>query len=231
MDNEVKQPEIAQKEEEKKLLHNKYFSNPLNNQLQSAHQISPKNSQNIAHSPILHTSYGKEDVRKKETLPKTENKLGSNKNNGKGILSNQNGFKPSAKQEAFIQVFSLPEYWDNKHKTAERLSELSGHHLSTWEYRMTKWYKKGNGFNVWVQEKLKEAVCNRFGDMYSIAEKFARQGSPTHLNLLVQMAREFTPTVKHIFEHKSKIELEHYIEYGKFPDSVEGELVEPKKVT
>lgn len=58
-----------------------------------------------------------------------------------------------------------------------------------------KYYRwcKQDGFQRWLSLYCKEAVIKRFGKWYLIAEKFAERGSFQHLNMLMQIVREFAP--------------------------------------
>ena len=49
------------------------------------------------------------------------------------------------------------------------------------------------GFERWLSEYAKDEVLKHFGKWYLWAEKYAAAGSFQHLNLLMQIAREFMP--------------------------------------
>lgn len=55
-------------------------------------------------------------------------------------------------------------------------------------------YKREEGFEEWLSEYAKDEVLKRRGRWYIWAEKFASRGSFQHLNLLMQIAREFAPS-------------------------------------
>lgn len=49
------------------------------------------------------------------------------------------------------------------------------------------------GFEEWLSEYAKQSVLKRIGKWYLIAEKYAEAGSFQHLNMLMQIAKEFCP--------------------------------------
>ena len=53
------------------------------------------------------------------------------------------------------------------------------------------WVKQP-GFQEWLQEYAKTEVLKRRGKWFLIAEKYAEAGSYQHLNMLMQIAKEFT---------------------------------------
>ncbi len=57
------------------------------------------------------------------------------------------------------------------------------------------WVKQ-EGFQEWLQEYAKSEVLKRRGKWYLIAERYAEAGSYQHLNMLMQIAKEFTPIIK-----------------------------------
>ncbi len=54
----------------------------------------------------------------------------------------------------------------------------------------TNW-RKQPGFETWLSEYAKTEVLKRIGKWYLIAEKYAEAGSFKHLEMLMQIAKEF----------------------------------------
>jgi len=52
-------------------------------------------------------------------------------------------------------------------------------------------WRKQEGFDAWLSEYAKTEVLKRIGKWYLIAEKYAEAGSFKHLEMLMQIAKEF----------------------------------------
>ena len=98
-------------------------------------------------------------------------------------LHNVTKFTPDPKHLEFAEMYV--KHRGNITKACEEMGE--GRHL----YYVS--WRKQEGFEEWLQDYAKNAVLKRFGKWYLILEKFAERGSYQHLNMLLQIAREFLP--------------------------------------
>lgn len=57
----------------------------------------------------------------------------------------------------------------------------------------TDW-KKQEGFSQWLSEYVKTEVLKHVGKWYLILEKYAEKGSFNHIDRLLEIAKEFTPS-------------------------------------
>ena len=83
------------------------------------------------------------------------------------------------------------------------------------------WYKDDD-FQSWLSEYCKDEVLKRKGDWFLWLEKYARKGSHKHLQTLLEIAKEFTPSPLVSFPEITYVFNSDYESYkrGQFPEGV-----------
>ncbi len=135
---------------------------------------------------------------------------------------NTTKFEPRPVMLAFAELYVREQ--GNVMAVCERLKIDKGKYY--------RWTKKP-GFNEWLSEYAKESVLKRYGKWYLTAERFAEKGSYSHLQLLFEIAKEFLPTTKLIYEGFNDAKL---LELAKkkgveIPDSIKDRLKGTIKVS
>lgn len=101
-------------------------------------------------------------------------------------------FAPDIKQLAFAQAYVL-----NKANVEASCRTMAMREPETtpgtWNNRYYNQWVKQEGFEDWLSEYTKREVMKHVGKWYAWAEKYAERGSFQHLNLLMQIAKEFAP--------------------------------------
>ena len=93
-------------------------------------------------------------------------------------------FVPNPQQLAFAEAYIL-------HKG--NVSAASAQTGDKGRNNYYNWRKEQEGFEGWLADYAKKSVLKRIGKWYLIAEQYAEQGSFQHLNMLMQIAKEFCP--------------------------------------
>lgn len=104
------------------------------------------------------------------------------------LKQSQAGFTPTPDQIAFAEAYIQNDRCIDK--TCKEIGD---------EYRNRYYGKKGwhydKDFQKWLSEYCKNWVLKKYGDWYLVAQKYANKGSFSHLNLLMQLAKEFCPEI------------------------------------
>jgi hypothetical protein len=97
-------------------------------------------------------------------------------------------FEPTVEQVAFAEA-----YIENKGNISRACEAIGDPDRNKYYGRPNGWHYQ-EGFELWLSERAKTDVLKRVGKWYLIAEKYAETGSFQHLNMLMQVAKEFSPT-------------------------------------
>ena len=90
-------------------------------------------------------------------------------------------FNPTAEQLVFAEAYIRNS--GNILKAFEEIDKNRNVYYDSW--------RKQEGFEAWLSEYSKTEVLKRVGRWYLIAEKYAAAGSFKHLEMLMQIAKEF----------------------------------------
>ena len=96
-------------------------------------------------------------------------------------------FTPNPEHIVFADAYILAR--GNISEACKSLGDESRHLY----YAKTNGYRNIEGFDAWLSEYAKQEILKRIGKWYLIAEKYAEDGSYQHLNMLMQIAKEFLP--------------------------------------
>lgn len=102
------------------------------------------------------------------------------------LTQNQAGFTPSSDQIAFAEAYIKHD------RCIEKACKEIGDEYRNRYYGKKGWHNDKN-FQKWLSEYCKNWVLQKYGDWYLVAQKYANNGSFPHLNLLMQLAKEFCP--------------------------------------
>lgn len=103
---------------------------------------------------------------------------------------NKAEFVPQPEHIVFAEAFIL------SHANLSATCILCGDPNRNIYYQKPNGYHWIEGFDKWLADYAKNEVMKRIGHWYLYAEKFASRGSYKHLEMLMQLAREFCPTMK-----------------------------------
>lgn len=111
-------------------------------------------------------------------------------------------FAPTPEQIAFAEA-----YVKHNGNISAVCAEIGDPHRNLYYGRPSGWHYQ-EGFEEWLSEYAKQSVFKRIGKWYLIAEKYAEAGSFQHLNMLMQIAKEFCPKenlISNVIFNKSSV--------------------------
>lgn len=125
---------------------------------------------------------------------------------------NSTKFTPSPEQLAFADMYLLQE--GNVTKAFNELERDRTVYYTVW--------RKQQGFQEWLSEYCRTEVLKRSGQWFVWAEKHARNGSYKHMEMLMNIAKEFTPAPLVSFPQITYVINGNIKEYeaGRFPKGV-----------
>jgi len=97
-------------------------------------------------------------------------------------------FNPTAEQIAFAEEYTL-----NMGNITRACEAIGDPNRNRYYDKATGWHYQ-EGFEEWLSEYAKTEVLKRRGKWYLWLEAYAHKGSFQHLNLLIQIGREFVPS-------------------------------------
>ena len=96
-------------------------------------------------------------------------------------------FVPVPEQIAFAEA-----YIQHKGKISAACAQI-GDPNRNFYYNKPNGWRYQEGFEEWLSNYAKQSVLKRIGKWYLILEKYAEAGSFQHINMLLQLGKEFCP--------------------------------------
>jgi hypothetical protein len=114
------------------------------------------------------------------------------------LLEDKSQLKSTQSEHSNSDFVPTPEmikfaeaYIESKRNITSACFAIDNPSRSIW-YDYPKGWRFNAPFQKWLQQYCKAQVLKHIGDWYLIAEKHAEKGSYSHLEMLMQLAKEFT---------------------------------------